>query len=215
VTSVRKARIIATLGGPALRLLAHTWRVTFEGEEHETKCRDAGTPYLWAFRHGRLLLAAWACRGRGIGVMVSQHGDGEIIAQLAAKLGYETYRGSTTRGGNQALREMSRVPGSQPLAITPDGPRGPDGSVQPGVVLLAQATERVVIPAGLAAVPAWRARSWDRLVVPKPFARIRVVYREPIRVPAELDRAGREQWAERIRAEMEEAERIAWERLRR
>ncbi len=126
---------------------------------------------------------AWAWRGRKVGLMVSRHRDGEIMAQVVQRLGYLCFRGSTTRGGVQALLEMTRS-GVPALALTPDGPRGPEGRLQKGALLLARESDRLLVPVGVGAWPCWRAKSWDRYVIPKPFAKVRIALGEPYRVEA-------------------------------
>jgi lysophospholipid acyltransferase (LPLAT)-like uncharacterized protein len=136
-------------------------------------------------------------RGRGVAVLVSRHRDGELIARIIEHLGFVSARGSSTRGGEEGVREMLQwAERGHLLAVTPDGPRGPAERVKPGLAWLAAHTGWPVVPVASAARPVWMLRSWDRFRVPRPFARVVVAYGAPLHVaPAstreELDVARR------------------------
>ncbi len=169
---------------------------------------------LGAFLHGRLLAAGVAFQNLGIGIMSSHHTDGEIIHRVVRKMGYVTVRGSTTRGGSRALLELSRLDSQVPLALTPDGPRGPEGKLQDGFALLASKTGRAIIPAGIAATPCIRLQSsWDRMVIPLPFARVQVVLAEPIVLPPDLTREEITASTAMVREKILEMERLAWKKV--
>ena len=140
---------------------------------------------IYAVMHGQLLLSTYLYRGNRVAVMISRHGDGELIAQIAERLGFKAARGSSSRNGAKASLEMVRSCADRPWAITPDGPRGPRGSVAPGVVWLAARGGRPIVPVGVAASRAKYCRSWDRFAVPWPFAKVTAVFGDPIEIPAE------------------------------
>jgi lysophospholipid acyltransferase (LPLAT)-like uncharacterized protein len=124
-------------------------------------------------------------RGEGITVLISEHRDGELITQVAERLGLRAVRGSTTRGASRALLAMTRLLGEgAELAITPDGPRGPARTFAPGALIVAHRSGVPIIPIGVAASRAWRLKSWDTFLIPKPFAAISIVYGEPQHVDA-------------------------------
>src|SRR5206468_6190352 len=104
---------------------------------------------LYAFWHEHLLLPAYHYGRRDIRVLISTHADGQLIAEVCRRLGFGLVRGSTTRGGVEAVRQMLRDGGASHLAITPDGPRGPRRRVQPGVSFLASRTGLPVVPMGI------------------------------------------------------------------
>lgn len=150
--------------------------------------------YIYAFWHENLLLPAYHF-GRGdVHVLISQHADGQLIAEACHHLGFRTVRGSTTRGGVEAVRQMVRLADRGHLAITPDGPRGPRREVQPGLVYLAARTGLPIVPTGFAYDRPWRARSWDRFALPRPWTRATAVTADPIAVPADADRSVVEQY---------------------
>lgn len=171
---------ISALGGLLLRVLGMTWRIRREGHEPFEALLAAETPFIVVFWHGEIVPVTWIHRGRGIAPLISQHADGEIIARIVERLGYRTIRGSTTRGGVRALLEAAQqVQDGITIGFTPDGPRGPRHVFQPGAVIVAQRTGRPIIALGITASRAWRLRSWDRHIVPKPFARVTVRYSTP------------------------------------
>jgi len=173
----------AIAGGPRILLsLGSTWRVRYVGREDVDAARfAAGGPVLYALSHGVLLPLVFAHRDRGVRVLISESRDGEIIARIVARLGFVPVRGSSSRGGAEAVIRMAKeARAGWDLAITPDGPRGPRGSVAPGALAIATRGRVPIIPVGVAADRAWRARSWDRFLVPKPFARVYVAYGAPL-----------------------------------
>lgn len=180
----RIARIVG-LGGFVLRLLARTWRIRQVNRGPMQALRDAGHPIIFVLWHGNLLPLLWHHRDQGIAVLISEHGDGEIVARVALSLGFRTVRGSTSRGGARALLELTRVSRSGiDLAFTPDGPRGPARRFAPGALIVAQRAGVPLVPLYAHADRAWHLRSWDRFVIPKPFSRITVAYADPIHLAA-------------------------------
>jgi hypothetical protein len=170
-----RLRIGAPLGALLLRLLALTWRVRYVGQEAWRARVVAGQGAVLALWHGQLFPLTWALRHRGVWVLVSEHRDGEIIARILERFGYTMIRGSSTRGGARALAEMVRALRSgHSIAVTPDGPRGPARVFAPGAAVAAQRSGTPVIPLYARASSAWRLRSWDQFMIPKPFARVTV-----------------------------------------
>lgn len=173
-----RTRWTARLGAAVVWLLARTWRVRYDHEQALRDAKSDGRPVVFVIWHGQLLMHLWAHRRRQISVLISEHRDGEIIARVAEILGYRTVRGSTTRGANRALIGLVReLEADHDVAITPDGPRGPDRSFAPGALLVAQRSGRPIVAVGAHASRAWQFRSWDRFTVPKPFARVTISYR--------------------------------------
>ncbi len=163
---------IAGLGAPLLRLLARTWRIETVGAEHLAAVGDGAAGTIYAFFHGRILHCMWHWRDRGIVVITSENFDGEWIARIIRRFGFVTARGSSSRGGARALRELVRTVEQAAVAFTVDGPRGPREVVKPGVAWLAQATGHPVVCVHAEADRAWTMRSWDRTQIPKPFSRM-------------------------------------------
>ncbi|MBK6939407.1 MAG: lysophospholipid acyltransferase family protein [Planctomycetes bacterium] len=179
--------LVSWLGPAILKLLAATWRVERHGlDGHvERKHGRSTRNFVVAFWHATLLPLTWRHRGEGANVLVSQHGDGELIVRVLLRLGYRVERGSTTRGGAKALRGLVQFARSRAgdFGITPDGPKGPPRVAQQGLAFLASVSGFPILPLGLACSNAWRLRSWDRFVIPKPGARVVIVAGRTIEVP--------------------------------
>ena len=165
--------------------------------------------YIYAFWHEMMLLPVYRYRHHGIRMLVSRHADGEYIAEIGRQLGFGIVRGSTRRGGVEAIRELMRASEDFNLTITVDGPRGPRRRVQPGVVYLASRTGLPIVPCGFAFHRPWRAKSWDRFAVPKPFCRAVAVGGMPITVPPDLDRAGVEAYRRHVEQAISHVTRLA------
>ncbi len=192
----------AALGPVFLRTLGATWRVSVTGEETVERLRGAGG-LVHAFWHGHLPALEYVYRGRGIVVLSSLHRDGEISARLMTALGYDVVRGSSSRGSTRGLMKMlAAAKESRAVAITPDGPRGPAGSVQRGIFLISDRARAPIVPVGVAARPAARLASWDRMLVPLPFATVVVSHGEPI--PPSPDR-GLDERADELRRAIDAA----------
>lgn len=203
-----RARWLSLLGAWFLRGIGLTWRVHRQGV----------SPPHWraigAFLHGDILMIAHVFRGFGAAVMVSQHGDGELIARVTRRMGNEPVRGSSSRGGARAFLEMLKDWPDRPWAITPDGPRGPRGTVHEGVIQLGAESQRDIYPIAFAFSRGRRLRSWDRFAIPGLFARIVVHCGEPLRVPPEVDKPARAALASELAARIAAAEQAAENSLR-
>lgn len=171
------------LGPPLMEALARSWRVEVLNPEVGRAVFNQGTAFVLVSWHDALLPVLWHHRGRGIAAVVSEAQDGRYLARLAERLGFGVIPGSSTRGGRRALLGAIRaLRTGTPVGLTPDGPRGPRREVKPGAVAAAAAGEVPILPVHAEARPAWRVGSWDRMLVPAPFARVRVAYGEPFRV---------------------------------
>jgi len=163
----------------AFRGLASTWRFEVDGREHHDLA--ACGPFVYALWHHALLPLLWWHRHRGITLLVSRHRDGELLAGPAARLGYRLARGSSTRGGASGFRALLRDLGDgRVVAVTPDGPTGPARQVKSGVLRAAAVAGVPILPVTAVASRGWRLRTWDRLLVPGPFARVCVRYGTPL-----------------------------------
>jgi len=181
---LRWAEPIAAVLGPWLvRALAATWRIRVRGAEHLQGLRQARRPFVFVLWHSRILPLLYQHRHEDIVLLISRHRDGEYLANLGERWGYRSVRGSTKRGGEVGLLGIVRaLQGGAVVAITPDGPRGPAEQVQPGAVAAAQHAGVPLLPIGARPSSAWWLGSWDRMCIPKPFARLDIVYGAPIEV---------------------------------
>ncbi len=172
--------VVDVAGRYGLRALFHTLRVQSTGREDLRKLEEAGTPVIFVFWHGQLLPLIHVHRHDGVTVLVSEHRDGELVTGLIHHFGFGTVRGSSTRGAVRGLKGLIRAARSgRSLAITPDGPQGPNRRLKLGALTAARMTGLPLLPIGVGVSSAWRARSWDGLLVPKPFSTVRVAYGRP------------------------------------
>lgn len=179
-----------------LRLLRATVRV-----RHIHAERLQNTPqYILAFWHEVILMSLF-CKWRvPTTVMISRSKDGEIVAGVVERFGVETARGSSNKGGSVALREILReAHEGRNIAFTPDGPKGPRRIVKEGVVYAAKITGLPIVPFHFTAKSKKRLRSWDQMILPRPFTRGVFTYGEPIIVPRDGDV---EEWRLIIEKEM-------------
>jgi len=180
----------------AVRALGVTLRVTETGVEALRPHWAQDQPLIYAVWHGRILMIPWLTarlrrtRGaRAVRVLASRSRDGELVARWVTRFGLSVVRGSSSRGGAEALRSLAAsVRAGQDVAVVPDGPLGPPERVQAGIVVLAAATGAPIVPLAFAARPARRLASWDRFQVPLPFARAAVVFGAAATVSRDVDR---------------------------
>ncbi len=193
----RAARALAPpLAAAAVRLLGATLRVTVAGAEGLGRHWASAEPLIYAIWHGRILMVPWlharlaATQGiRPVTVLASRSEDGELVARYVHRFGLPSVRGSSSRGGGEAARALlARLGRRCDIAVVPDGPRGPRGQLQPGIVGLAALTGAPIVSFAVAAKPAYRLASWDQLMVPLPFARCALVFGAPRRIARDADR---------------------------
>lgn len=192
----RRSQAALVLGLGLLHSIARTWRVTVINGAALDKARGTGNGFVFSLWHGHLLPLLWHHRGEGVVVLISEHRDGELVARAATALGFGLIRGSTTRGAGRALIAMVRaLESGKEIAITPDGPRGPARKFAPGALVAAQRSDRLILPVAVSVDRAWRLKSWDRFLIPKPFARVTVAYGEPEKVLATDSRGATQEGA--------------------
>ncbi|MEW6074171.1 MAG: lysophospholipid acyltransferase family protein [Planctomycetota bacterium] len=205
--------LIPSLAPAFLRALSRTWRLEELHRDRLERVRS-GPGWLATMWHGRMLVPLPAYRDQRLRVLVSPSEDGELAARLLRRFGYEIIRGSTNEAPARALRHMLReLQGGGSIVITPDGPRGPRHSMNPGPAWISRATGFPVLPCGCVCDRAWHMPSWDRFTIPKPRARIALVYGEPILVDCRASDAEIDAATERIAARMLEAEELGFHHL--
>jgi lysophospholipid acyltransferase (LPLAT)-like uncharacterized protein len=193
----------------ALALVRAVWRasrvVSIVGTEHITAALERAPSFIPVYWHQHQLFCVkhlLGLRGAGVklGFLISPSVDGELGAMIVRSVGAEVIRGSSSHTGARALRDYYQALAHDNVspAITPDGPKGPPWKFKPGAVLLAQLSQRPIIPMAYAASRAWKIK-WDSFVIPKPWSRVAIVVGAPVYVAKGLDGAA----LERLQAEME------------
>lgn len=174
-----------------IRAIGGTIRYEVEGWENFEAISAAGKLPIYAFWHDRIFASTYFFRNRGIAVITSQSKDGEYIARFIQRLGYGAIRGSSTRGGVGALVEMIKaMRAGVPTAFTVDGPKGPRYEAKPGAVLLAKKTGNPIMPFVVECERFKTVGSWDRLQIPLPLTRAKLMIGEPIYVEPDTDAGG-------------------------
>jgi lysophospholipid acyltransferase (LPLAT)-like uncharacterized protein len=181
-----RARWLVAFGFYLLQVWARTLRY-----EIDDRANFFGKPitgnYIAALWHNRLLLISFVLKkffpdrpGAGL---ISASRDGDLIADATQRFGFDVVRGSSSRMGASALLELSEILGSgRDVLLTPDGPRGPVYELGQGIIFLAQKTGARVVPVNMEYSSCWRVKSWDRFIIPRPFAKVRVILGQPHQV---------------------------------
>jgi lysophospholipid acyltransferase (LPLAT)-like uncharacterized protein len=182
-----KTAIFGCLGYHFIRGLCSTQRLSITGLEVFEQVRRGHN--IFAFWHSRLfyLVYFYSCRIKTpkASILISLSRDGDYGQALVSRFKQDAVRGSSSRGGAKAAWALAaKLTEGHNLALTPDGPRGPAFQVQDGIVRLAQVTGAPLIPVTYDASRKWTLKSWDRFILPKPFAKIHLAIGEPIHVPS-------------------------------
>ncbi len=194
-----------------VRAGAATLRRTDFGRHHVEYCLAKGEHVIVAFWHGRLLMMPFVFPGYSATILISQHRDGEYITRIAERLGYTVVRGSATRGGARAFKQLLQcLKDGKHVAITPDGPKGPPQQVKSGVIELARLSGMPILPVAFGAWPRTILKSWDQFLIPHPFARAVYIWGEPMYVPEDAEKDAVEKYqsalAERLDTLVAEAD---------
>jgi lysophospholipid acyltransferase (LPLAT)-like uncharacterized protein len=203
--------IVRWMGPPlarwVYRSLGSSWRYVTENEQTLTDLLKGDRPVVGAFLHARtfqlLHYFSRPARGRWM-LMCSRSSDGDLMTSLEESLGYRVARGSSGSGGARALAEMIRAQREDRQlhsCLAVDGSRGPRGIAQLGILTLARKANGVLLPVAASTTQCWvNQRSWDRTVIPKLGAEIRILIGEPMDIPRQLN----EIQAEDLRLELQQ-----------
>ncbi|RPG64904.1 MAG: DUF374 domain-containing protein [Flammeovirgaceae bacterium TMED290] len=205
-------RIIKTKLTHLLILIAYRFNRTLVVGEKNIKNIDSFVLVTW---HGKCLGVMEHFRKRNYHVLISQSRDGDIISDISKKFGYKLFRGSSNRGGKEAMKKMYEFFSLNPtgkLIITPDGPTGPEHKVKPGAFLLAKKSKKPVVPVIVDVKRSWKFKNWHTFYLSKPFSKMRVVYGKPIYFN-ETD--GSDFGIQKIESALHEADQIACQHERR
>jgi len=179
-----KAAAIGLAGYAAIEAICRTIRWTSIGDSYVDDVHRSGKRAIFTIWHGRIFPAAYHWKGRSIVMLASMNRDAEAMAQCIARFGFGTARGSSSRGGMQALAEMARaIQNGHDVGFTVDGPRGPRYVAKPGPILLAMKTGAPILCTHLSLKHKIQLKSWDGFQVPRPFTSAVVLKAPPIWVP--------------------------------
>ncbi len=164
--------IVPLLGSLLIRLISLTNKKVFHAPESL-----GDEPFIMACWHGELLLTPYAYtrykKNPKVKLLISEHFDGNLIAKTLNNFGFETIRGSSTRGGAKALiASIKELKNGYDLGITPDGPKGPRHDVSDGIIVMAQKAKAKITLVEIKPTSFWQLSSWDKFVIPKPFGTI-------------------------------------------
>ena len=182
----RPARWLIAVGFRVLQLWVRTLRYEID-DRAGVVGKPADQNYIGALWHNRLLIFPFVLRrffsNRHGAALISASRDGDLLADAITRFGFDVVRGSSSRLGASAILQLTDVLASGgDVVITPDGPRGPVYELGPGIIYLAQKSGAAVLPVNMEYSSCWRLKSWDRFILPRPFAKICVIIGQPHRV---------------------------------
>ncbi|OGS45986.1 MAG: hypothetical protein A2539_06640 [Elusimicrobia bacterium RIFOXYD2_FULL_34_15] len=176
-------RLLIEIGYCYIWLIGKTSKIIIKNSQIHDELRRSNSPVIYALWHGRQIFLIWAHKCEGIGLLISRSKDGELIAKVAEKFGYRVVRGSTSRGGVESLFSLIEdAKEGNVIAFTPDGPRGPQRIVKPGVLITAQKSGLPIIPVAYSAKRKYIVRHWDEFHIPYPFNKVSVCHGNPVYV---------------------------------
>ena len=164
------------------------YKVAYHDPNVDPAYANDGKHRIYIFWHENILVPLYLRRNCNLTMLLSAHGDAEVLSRVAKLFGFNCVRGSSYRGANKALADMKRYAEQTNLTITPDGPRGPRRKMAQGAIYLASKLQIPLVLLGIGSDRPWRANSWDRFAVPRPFSRVRIVVSGDIWVPPDADK---------------------------
>ena len=183
-----KHTIVSTFAWWYSVFLGWTTRVYWFKTEEAKQLEESGQGIIYAAWHNQQLFLLYPFKGQKIAALISQSSDGEYIARVLPHFGMLAVRGSSTRGGARALiKLMQAAEKGYRLMITPDGPRGPIYTVQPGILFLAKKLGWPIVPGGVALSHKFKVGSWDKMRIPLPFGKAVFTYGKTFWVKNEED----------------------------
>jgi len=210
---IRSQKLTAAIGWAAatlFRQLARTLRYELLTDEPGLDpSGDVTEPFIYALWHDQILppLARHTLTRPPVAALVSRHQDGSYLVEFMKHSGIRAVRGSSARGGDQALRELLDVPPEYRIFITPDGPRGPHHQLKAGPTFLASRSGRRIVPVVTAVPGCWyKSGSWTGLQIPKPFSTVYYRLGSPLAVPPDIGREELDQYTRQLQSRMEELE---------
>ncbi|MDR2704563.1 MAG: lysophospholipid acyltransferase family protein [Planctomycetaceae bacterium] len=180
------------------------FKAAFYDPEVDPAFQNQKQRYIILFWHEHILCPLFLRRHSDVTMILSQHGDAEIVGQIAKLSGMRCIRGSSFRGGMAAVKQLLKTPMllQNIIAVTPDGPRGPRRQLSVGPIFLASRLQMPIVLLGIGYDRPWRTRSWDRFAIPRPFSRGRLIFSPQFPVPAKLDKNGLESFRQQFETQL-------------
>lgn len=176
--------IVGFLGAAVIYLLGKTVRIKAINIQHHENIKESGKQVIFAFWHNTLFYFAYFFRGKQIYTLSSKSRDGEYMVRSLRNLGYNSVRGSSSKGAAKSLVEIKfKLDNGYDVGFTPDGPRGPIYSTKPGIIWTAKASGQPILPMTCDFKRKWVLKSWDKFIIPKPFSKGIIYFGEPIIIP--------------------------------
>jgi lysophospholipid acyltransferase (LPLAT)-like uncharacterized protein len=199
----RTPDFLTRLGGLVVAKGIRAWMSTLDYravfyDQSADPIRGEGGQRIYIFWHENILLPLYLRGNCNLAMLLSQHPDAEILAHVANHMGFDCVRGSTYHGGAKAVWELLDRSRDQHLTMTPDGPRGPRRQLAQGPIYLASKLQLPLVVMGFGYDLPWRANSWDRFAMPRPFSRGRAIIGPSLMLPRDLDRDGMERCRLRV-----------------
>ena len=199
-----KTNVVSLIGYWSILVVCKTLRWQVIGWDRLESVYRAGKSSIMIFWHGRIFMASYYFRNRGIVVMTSRHRDGDYIAEVIRRFGYEVARGSSSRGSLSAAREaLESVRNGKDVGFAIDGPRGPRYVVKRGPTYIAWKSGHPILPFNVSVERKWQLNSWDHFQIPKPFSRVRVEIGEPIYIAADVSKERLAEYDGRVQEALE------------
>jgi lysophospholipid acyltransferase (LPLAT)-like uncharacterized protein len=200
---LRLPRFLTGLSGLVTSEVIRAWMSTLDYraafyDQSVDPIHGVNGPRIYIFWHENILIPLYLRGHCHLAMLLSQHNDADILARIAYHMGFDCVRGSTYHGAARAIWELSERSHRQHLTITPDGPRGPRRKLAQGPIYLASRLQLPLVVMGFGYDRPWRANSWDKFAIPRPFSRARAVVGPPLRLPPNLNRADLENCRKRV-----------------
>lgn len=194
-------KILTFPGFIIIILLSLTYRIRITGRDNEESVYNNDNYPIYASWHQRFFPGIRLLGSRKPAIIISRSKDGDLISNIIKHMGWRPVRGSSSRGGMQAIREIKKLTAAGcPIGHIVDGPRGPAERVKPGIITIARLSGMPIIPTIISPEKRWIFKSWDRFMLPKPFSKIIVKFEKPIFIPRKMDKEN----AETCRKSLEE-----------
>jgi lysophospholipid acyltransferase (LPLAT)-like uncharacterized protein len=209
-------KALTTVAAGGVRLWVRSLRVDYRSDGPPVIPECAGNQqFIYSVWHEYLLIPLLRFAGPKVHALISRSQDAQWLVEICRRFQIPVIRGSTRRGGAEAVRQLLRIGPGRHVAITPDGPRGPRRRVQPGLIYLASRSGMSIVPIGIGLDQPWRLSSWDRFAVPRPRSRAVCMTSTPLVVPPDLNTRQLEEYRQAVEEKMHAVTAAAEARMRR